>query len=288
MQKSKILVTGAGGQLGKSIKDIAALYPGLEFVFLSRQDMPVEQKAKTASVFDAVRPQFCINCAAYTAVDKAESENENAFLINAEGVQILADACVSYQSRFLHISTDYVFNGQSSVPYKEDANIDPINIYGISKAKGEALSIAYNAETIIIRTSWVYSEHGSNFVKTMMRLMKEKKELNIVNDQVGSPTYAIDLAHAIVQIINSKLWLPGIYHYCNKGSVSWYDFAMAIKEITSASCILHPVPATAYPTPAKRPSFSLLDTSKIRATYGINIPLWKESLRKCIDNIQQA
>jgi dTDP-4-dehydrorhamnose reductase len=134
----------------------------------------------------------------------------------------------------------------------------------------------------------VYSAHGSNFVKTMMRLMKEKKELNIVNDQVGSPTYANDLARAIVQIINSKLWLPGIYHYCNEGNISWYDFAMAIKEMTGASCILHPVPATAYPAPAKRPSFSLLDTSKIRETYGVNIPLWKESLRKCIDNMQQA
>lgn len=288
MHKLKILVTGAGGQLGKSIKDIAAFYPGFEFVFLSKQDMPVEQKAKTEAVFDAVRPQFCINCAAYTAVDKAESDKESAFLINAEGVKILADACTAYQSKFLHISTDYVFNGQSSVPYKENADVHPLNIYGASKAKGEALSLATNVETIIIRTSWVYSEHGSNFVKTMMRLMKEKKELNIVNDQVGSPTYANDLAQAIMQIIISKLWLPGIYHYCNEGNISWYDFAMAIKEMTGASCILHPVPATAYPAPAKRPSFSLLDTSKIRETYGVNIPLWKESLRKCIDNMQQA
>jgi dTDP-4-dehydrorhamnose reductase len=288
MQKLKILVTGAGGQLGKSIKDIAAFCPGFEFIFLSKQDMPVEQKAKTEAVFDAVRPQFCINCAAYTAVDKAESEKENAFLINAEGVKILADACMVYQSKFLHISTDYVFNGQSSVPYKEETKVDPVNVYGASKARGEALSIAHNAETIIVRTSWVYSAHGSNFVKTMMRLMKEKKELNIVNDQVGSPTYANDLARAIVQIINSKLWLPGIYHYCNEGNISWYDFAVAIKEMIGADCTLHPVPATAYPTPAKRPAFSLLDTSKIRETYGLNIPSWKQSLRRCIDNIQQA
>ena len=286
MQKLKILVTGAGGQLGKSIKDIAPFYPRFEFVFLSKQHMPVEQKDKTEAVFDAVRPQFCINCAAYTAVDKAESEKENAFLINADGVKILADACETYQSKFIHISTDYVFNGQSSVPYKEDAGIDPINIYGASKARGEVLAMACNPETIIMRTSWVYSEHGSNFVKTMMRLMKEKKELNIVNDQVGSPTYANDLSRAIMRIVNSKLWLPGIYHYCNEGNISWYDFAMAIKEMTGANCILHPVPATAYPTPAKRPSFSLLDTSKIRETYGVNIPLWKESLMKCIYNMQ--
>ena len=286
MQKLKILVTGAGGQLGKSIKDIAPFYPRFEFVFLSKQHMPVEQKDKTEAVFDAVRPQFCINCAAYTAVDKAESEKENAFLINADGVKILADACETYQSKFIHISTDYVFNGPSSVPYKEDAGIDPINIYGASKARGEVLAMACNPEPIIIRTSWVYSEHGSNFVKTMMRLMKEKKELNRVNDQVGSPTYANDLSRAIMRIVNSKLWLPGIYHYCNEGNISWYDFAMAIKEMTGANCILHPVPATAYPTPAKRPSFSLLDTSKIRETYGVNIPLWKESLMKCIDNMQ--
>lgn len=287
MLKLKILVTGAGGQLGKSIKDIAAFYPGFEFIFLSRQDMPVEQKAGTNAVFDAVRPQFCINCAAYTAVDKAESNEINAFLINADAVKILADACVAYQSKFLHISTDYVFNGQSSVPYKEEAKVDPINIYGASKAKGEMLCMEHNVDAIIIRTSWVYSEHGSNFVKTMMRLMKEKRELNIVNDQVGSPTYAGDLAHAILQIIHSKLWLPGIYHYCNEGNISWYDFATAIKEITGAGCTLHPVPASAYPTPARRPSFSLLDTSKIRETYAVNIPGWKESLRKCIYNMRQ-
>ncbi|HRP54980.1 dTDP-4-dehydrorhamnose reductase [Agriterribacter sp.] len=287
MQKPKILVTGAGGQLGRSIQDITAFYPGFEFIFFSGQDMAVEQKAETESVFDAIRPQFCINCAAYTAVDRAESEKKKAFLVNAEGVKILADACVAYQSGFLHISTDYVFNGKSSVPYKEDANVDPINVYGASKAMGEALSVAHNPETIIIRTSWMYSEYGSNFVKTMMRLMKEKKELSVVHDQVGSPTYAKDLAHTIMQIINSKLWLPGIYHYCNEGNISWYDFAVAIKEITGAGCILHPVPAVAYSTPAKRPPFSLLDTSKIRETYGVDVPLWKESLRFCIDNIQR-
>lgn len=287
MLKQKILVTGAGGQLGKSIKDIAALYPEFEFIFLPRQDIPVEHKARTNAVFDTVRPQFCINCAAYTAVDKAESDETNAFLINAEAVKILADACTAYQSKFLHISTDYVFNGQSSVPYKEEAKVDPVNIYGASKAKGEMLCMEHNVDAIIIRTSWVYSEHGNNFVKTMMRLMKEKRELNIVNDQVGSPTYAGDLAHVILQIIRSTLWLPGIYHYCNEGKISWYDFAMAIKEIAGAGCTLHPVPASAYPTPARRPSFSLLDTSKIRETYAVNIPGWKESLRKCIYNMQE-
>ena len=288
MQKLKILVTGSGGQLGRSIKDIAVFYPDFEFFFLSRQDMPVEQKAETEAVFDTIRPQFCINCAAYTAVDKAESDEKNAFLINAEGVKILADACAARQVKFLHISTDYVFNGRSPIPYKEEAEVDPINVYGASKARGEALSMLHNAETIIIRTSWVYSEYGNNFVKTMKRLIREKEELSIVKDQVGAPTYAKDLAHAIMHIINSRLWLPGIYHYCNEGNISWYDFAMAIKDIAGGGCILHPVPATAYPTPARRPSFSLLDTSKIRETYGVNIPAWKESLRMCIYNMQQT
>ena len=288
MQKPKILITGAGGQLAKSIADIADHYPRFEFIFLTKTDMPLGDKAKVETVFGAIKPQYCVNCAAYTAVDKAESNKEEAFLVNTEAVAELAETCADREVKLLHISTDYVFNGSSAVPYKESDPVDPINIYGASKAKGEALCMAQNAETIIIRTSWVYSGHGSNFVKTMMRLMKEKKELNIVNDQVGSPTYATDLALAIMKIINSTHWQPGIYHYCNDGRISWYDFALAIKALTGSNCMLHPVPATAYPTPAKRPAYSLLDTSKIREKYGVSIPLWKDSLKKCIQNLQQA
>ncbi|HRO45107.1 dTDP-4-dehydrorhamnose reductase [Agriterribacter sp.] len=288
MPKPKILVTGAGGQLAKSIADVAPVYSGLEFVFLTKADMPIDDHAKVEAVFEAVQPQFCINCAAYTAVDKAESDKESAFLINAESVKALAKTCAGRQSKLLHISTDYVFNGSSAVPYKESDPVDPVNIYGASKAKGEVWAIAYDPETIIIRTAWVYSEHGNNFVKTMIRLMKEKEQLNIVDDQVGAPTYAPDLAHAIMKMISSVHWLPGIYHYCNEGRISWYDFALTIKELTGANCLLHPVPTTAYPTPAKRPAYSLLDTSKIREKYGVNIPLWKESLKKCIHNLQQG
>ncbi|HTN07665.1 dTDP-4-dehydrorhamnose reductase [Agriterribacter sp.] len=288
MQKPKILITGAGGQLAKSIAGIADRYPRFEFVFLTKAALPLDDRAKMEAVFEAVQPQFCINCAAYTAVDKAESGKESAFLINAEAVKELAKTCAGWRSKLIHISTDYVFNGLSSVPYKESDPVDPINIYGASKAKGEALAIAYDPETIIIRTAWVYSEYGSNFVKTMIRLMKEKEQLNIVNDQVGSPTYAPDLAHVIMKIISSTHWLPGIYHYCNEGRISWYDFAVAIKEMTGAGCFLHPVPATAYPTPAKRPAYSLLDTSKIREKYGVSIPLWNDSLKKCIHHLQQG
>jgi dTDP-4-dehydrorhamnose reductase len=286
MPKPTILITGAGGQLAACIKDIVAHYSRFEFVFLSKAEMPVEDKAGVEAVFDRTRPRFCINCAAYTAVDKAESEKESAFLINAQAVKDLAAVCAARQTKLLHISTDYVFNGSSSVPYKESDPVDPINVYGASKAEGEALAAAYAPDTIIIRTSWLYSEHGHNFVKTMIRLMKEKETLNIVNDQTGSPTYGIDLAHAIMKIIDSDRWLPGIYHYCNEGRISWYDFALAIKTLTGTGCILHPVPAIAYPTPAKRPAYSLLDTSRISERYGVNIPRWEDSLRACIADLQ--
>lgn len=286
MPKSKILITGAGGQLAACVQDIVVDYPRFDFVFLSKADMPVEDKTAVEAVFDRTRPQFCINCAAYTAVDKAESEKASAFLINAGAVKDLAVVCAARQAKLLHVSTDYVFNGSSSVPYKESDPVDPINVYGASKAEGEALAIAHDPDVVIIRTSWLYSEHGHNFVKTMIRLMGEKETLNIVNDQTGSPTYGIDLAHAIMTIIDSGQWLPGIYHYCNEGRISWYDFALAIKTLIGAGCILHPVPAVAYPTPARRPAYSLLDTSKIRKSYGVNIPRWEDSLRACIANLQ--
>ncbi len=285
MHSSKILVTGANGQLGRSIKDVAPHFPQFDFVFLSRSDLQVEQAEDVAAVFKAVNPQFCINCAAYTSVDKAESEKDKALLINAEAVKILASICNEYQARFLHISTDYVFNGLSSVPYKESDATDPINMYGISKAKGEQWAVEYNPESIIIRTSWLYSEHGNNFVKTMLRLMKEREDLNIVNDQVGCPTYCFDLAQAILTIIASEAWQPGMYHYSGKGRISWYDFAVAIKELTASSCRLHPIPSEAYPLPAKRPAFSLLDTSKISGVYMLEIPFWENSLATCIQRI---
>ncbi len=286
MPKPTILITGGEGQLAACIKDIAMHYSRFGFVFLPKAEMPVDDKAGVESAFERIRPQFCINCAAYTAVDKAESERENAFLINAEAVKNLAMVCAARQTKLLHISTDYVFNGSSSVPYKESDPVDPINVYGASKAEGEALAAAHDPGAVILRTSWLYSEHGHNFVKTMMRLMKEKEVLNIVNDQTGSPTYGIDLAHAIMKIIDSDRWLPGVYHYCNEGRISWYDFALAIKKMTGAGCTLHPVPALAYSTPAKRPAYSLLDTSKIRESYGVNIPRWEDSLRVCIANLQ--
>jgi dTDP-4-dehydrorhamnose reductase len=232
--------------------------------------------------FEAYHPAFCINAAAYTAVDKAETESDLAKLVNGEAVGVLAEVARSFGTKFIHISTDYVFNGNSSTPYKETDPVDPMNVYGKSKLDGEQRCMKQDPDAIILRTSWVYSYHGNNFVKTMLRLMKERSEINVVADQIGSPTYAADLAQAILQIIASGKWLPGIYHYANEGKISWYDFALAIREMSGSTCKVQPIPSAAYPTPARRPSYSLLNTEKIREAYGLSIPFWKESLEECM------
>jgi dTDP-4-dehydrorhamnose reductase len=287
MSQPVILVTGANGQVGQELRVLAESHPSFEFIFTTHENMPVHDEAAVQKLFAAHRPAYCLNCAAYTAVDKAESEKEIAYQVNAEGPRILAAACKSYNTRFIHISTDYVFNGQSATPYKEDAPTDAINTYGASKLKGEQLCLETNPDTIIIRTAWVYSSFGKNFVKTMMKLMQDRPAINVVSDQVGAPTYAADLATCMLQIVvNSQLsaagWHPGIYHYSNQGRISWYDFAVAIKELTGSACTVNAIPTEQFPTPAKRPSFSLFDTEKIRHTFHCNIPFWKDSLQQCI------
>ncbi len=287
MSQPVIVVTGANGQVGQELRVLAASYPAFEFVFTSHDNMPVNDEAAVQKVFAAHQPAYCINCAAYTAVDKAESEQDIAYQVNAEGTRILAAACKTFNTRFIHISTDYVFNGQSPAPYTEDAPTDPVNLYGASKLKGEQLCLQHNPEAIIIRTAWVYSSFGKNFVKTMMKLMHDRTAINVVSDQVGAPTYAADLAGCMMQIIaNCQLsianWFPGIYHYSNQGRISWYEFAVAIKVLTGSACTVNPIPSEQYPTPAKRPAFSLLDTNKIQKTFHCTIPEWKVSLKKCI------
>jgi dTDP-4-dehydrorhamnose reductase len=287
MSQPVILVTGANGQVGQELRVLAESHLSFEFVFTTHENMPVHDEAAVQKLFAAHRPAYCLNCAAYTAVDKAESEREIAYQVNAEGPRILAAACKSYNTRFIHISTDYVFNGQSATPYKEDAPTDAINTYGASKLKGEQLCLETNPDTIIIRTAWVYSSFGKNFVKTMMKLMQDRPAINVVSDQVGAPTYAADLATCMMKIVaNSQLsadgWHPGIYHYSNQGRISWYDFAVAIKELTGSVCTVNAIPTEQFPTPAKRPSFSLFDTEKIRQTFHCNIPFWKDSLQQCI------
>ncbi len=286
-EKKKIIVTGANGQLGQELKIASLNYPQFEFVFLSKEELNINDSPAVISFFLSNRPAFCINCAAYTAVDKAESEKEKAFLINADATGVLAKASKQVHAKLIHLSTDYVFDGNSSTPLKENDATSPINIYGASKLQGEDNAIRNNNETIIIRTSWVYSEFGNNFVKTMIRLMREKESINVINDQIGSPTYAADLANAILKIISSNKFVSGIYNFSNDGEISWFDFAMAIKESINSPCLVNPIPTSQYPTPAKRPHFSLLDKTKIRETYNIEIPDWKKSLAVCIERLKK-
>ncbi len=280
-----ILVTGSGGQLGMEIWKLSDHFPSYKFLFTTKEELPIDNFKFVKNFFEQQQIHHCINCAAYTAVDKAESDKEKAFVINADAAGNLASICKAHQAQFIHISTDYVFDGTSSIPYKEEDAISPINMYGASKLRGEELVLNNNPAAVIIRTSWVYSSFGNNFVKTMLRLLGEKESINVVSDQYGSPTYAADLAEAIMTIIekeNAEHSPSGIFNYCNKGVISWYEFANAIKDYIQSNCSVNPIPASAYPTPAKRPQYSVLDTTKIKATYGVAIPNWKDSLQKCL------
>lgn len=282
---ANILVTGANGQLGYELQQLAPRFPKHQFLFCSRAEVDVTNPNAVQKVFETFKPDYCINCAAYTAVDKAETEVAAAFAGNATAPQTLALACAKAGAKFIHISTDYVFDGQAKAPQTEEAPTNPVNQYGQSKLQGEKEVMAANADAIIIRTSWVYSSHGANFVKTMLRLMQSRPEVRVVADQFGSPTYAADLAAAIMQIVEGR-WQPGIYHYRNQGIISWADFAQAIKEITQAECNVIPIPTTEYPTPAPRPLYTAMDISKIKKVFGITPPHWKESLQKCIALLQ--
>jgi dTDP-4-dehydrorhamnose reductase len=284
----KILVTGANGQLGKELRDLAAQFSAYEFLFLSREDMPIHHFELVRHFFDQFKPDFCINCAAYTAVDKAESENELAKLINTESVDILSAVAAAADCRFVHISTDYVYSGDGSRPYIETDPTGPLSVYGKTKLDGEIAAIKNDPLAVIIRTSWVYSVYGHNFVKTMLRLMKDRPEISVVSDQIGSPTNAADLASCIMHIICSTNWHPGVYNFSNEGQISWFEFALEIGRITASSCVVHPIPTSAYPTPAQRPLYSVMDKHKICKTYGLDLNNWKESLSKCVNELNKS
>lgn len=278
-----VLVTGANGQLGKELRQLETKWPEFEFLFLSREDLPIHHFELVRNFFKATHPSFLINCAAYTAVDKAEQEKELAFQINAEAVGVLAAICKEQDCKFVHVSTDYVFDGLANRPYREDDLTNPQGVYGASKLAGEKEAVLLNPDSVIIRTSWVYSSFGKNFVKTILRLLQEKPSVSVVDDQIGSPTYAADLAVAILEIISLKSWKPGVYHFSNEGEISWCAFAKAIAALTHSNTPVQAITTAGFPTPAKRPAWSVLDKSKIKAVYGIKIRPWKESLADCLE-----
>lgn len=277
-----ILVTGANGQLGGEIKNLSAKFPQYKFIFVTRNELALDDTENIKSYFNAHQYDYLINCAAYTAVDNAESEKELAYQINGKAVAELAINCKKSNTKFLHISTDYVFDGNAKSPYKVEDATNPQTVYGASKLEGERQIMELYSDAIIIRTSWVYSSIGKNFVKTMLRLFQEREEVDVVNDQLGSPTYAKDLAEVILKMISSGQWYEGIYHFSNEGVISWYDFSKAIKEISESNCKINPIPTSAYPTPAKRPAWSVLEKSKIQQHYGIQFRGWRESLKECL------
>ena len=284
----KVLVTGANGQLGWELAQAAGSFPAFEFVFVDRNAMDLSNPAEFEAVIALFAPDAIINTAAYTAVDKAETETELAHTINAEAVAQLAKIAKQKNIPFITYSTDYVFNGNATTPYLTDTTLAPVNYYGKTKADGEQMALAENPATIIIRTSWVFSSHGNNFVKTMMRLMKDKDALNIVGDQKGRPTYAKDLALATIQIIkalNEGKSIKGIYHYANTGETTWFGFAEKIKALAGLTCNLTAISTAQFPTPAKRPTYSVLDTQKIENDLGITIPNWETALKQCIDQL---
>ena len=283
----KILVPGANGQLGRELRNILeSEIPG-QSIYTDVSELDLTDSKAVDLFFKQNEISHVVNCAAYTAVDRAEEEKLECASININAVKNLAIAADSIGAKIIHISTDYVFDGTAHRPYKESDKVNPISEYGTTKRKGETALLALAPESIIIRTSWLYSPHGNNFVKTMMRLGEERPEIKVVCDQIGSPTYALDLAKAIYNVLTSHQWVEGIFHYSNEGVCSWYDFAKAIHRVAGINgCIVSPIPTEEYPTAASRPFYSVLDKSRIKATYGTKVPYWEDSLIDCINRIK--
>ena len=283
-----ILITGSKGQLGSEIKAIHEQYQDVEFIFADIEELDITNLEAVLKFCSANTVTGIINCAAYTAVDKAEQERDLAYKINAVGPQNLAKYCEQSGARLIQISTDYVFDGTAHVPLKEDDRVNAIGAYGDTKLDGERFVLATNSDSIIIRTSWLYSTYGNNFVKTMRRLGGERSQLNVVWDQIGTPTNAADLARICLEIIldidpiskNGR-----IYHFSNEGVASWYDFAHAIMEMSGLSCQVNPIESKDFPTPTKRPHYSVMNKAKIKEDFGIEILHWRESLKECINKL---
>ena len=278
----KILVTGANGQLGSELRFLSLNNNQHDWIFTDLHELDLSDLKNLDSKISKISPSLIINCAAYTSVDKAESENELANILNFKAVDLMSKWSSNNVKKFIHISTDYVFDGNSEIPLKEDELTAPINVYGSSKLKGENICLKNDNNSIILRTSWVFSSYGNNFVKIMRNLMLKKNTISVVNDQIGSPTYAADLAEVILEIANNDQWIPGLYHYSNEGKISWFDFANDIKYFSNFKTQINGISTKDYPTAAKRPKYSLLDKTKIKETYNIKVPFYRESLKKCI------
>ena len=279
-----VLVTGSSGQLGQSLHFIAHKYADIDFVFCSSSDLDITNFENCEATFSKHKPNYCINTAAYTAVDKAESEPEKARLINVVGAKNLAEVCKNHDTVLLHISTDFVFDGEKTSPYTEEDLPNPTGVYGQTKLDGEIEIQKIWNKHFIIRTSWVYSQFGNNFMKTMLRLASERDSIAVVNDQIGTPTNAVDLAECLIKIIQTENREPrtenyGIYNFSNEGQCSWYDFAKKIFEVNNITINLQPIPTSSFPTPAKRPKYSVLDKSKIKNTFGVEVKNWEEGLK---------
>ena len=286
-----ILVTGANGQLGSEIKELSLSYPNFRFFFEDSKSLDITNVDLVGNFIEKYKIDRVINCAAYTNVDKAEEALEEAEKVNVFGVENLVNSIKSRGGKLIHISTDYVFNGESFLPYKEEDNVAPLGVYGNTKRRGEEIVESSSIEAIIIRTSWLYSTYGNNFMKTMIRLGEEKESLNVVYDQIGTPTYARDLAKVCLHIISLDRKIDRdskIYHFSNEGVTSWYDFAKAIMEFGNLPCAINPIESKEYKTLAKRPYYSVLNKQKVKNDFTIEVPYWRDSLKECILNIKQV
>ncbi len=286
-----ILITGANGQLGNALRSVLSSETSLNVLLTDVAELDICNESAVSSFFQGNKIDYIINCAAYTAVDKAEEDVAFAYTLNRDAVANLARAAKVAGAKLIHVSTDYVFDGKNYKPYVETDAVCPVSAYGKTKLAGEEALSTILPDHMIIRTSWLYSEFGNNFVKTMLRLGKERETLNVVFDQIGTPTYAVDLAEAIVAIVNQAVagnFYPGIYHYSNEGVCSWYDFACKIMQLTESSCRVFPIEGKDYPTPAARPHYSVFNKAKIKRIYNQEIPHWEESLRKCIGQLTVA
>ena len=289
--EKNVLVTGADGQLGREMKALTGrLNLPFRFLYTDANELDITDRQQIVSYVNDYQIQYIVNCAAYTAVDKAEEDVEKAYVVNAAAVENIARVAGQYGVKVIHLSTDFVFDGKSSVPYTEKMTADPLSVYGQSKLKGEEALQEHAGEWIILRTSWLYSEFGSNFVKTMMRLMNEREQLSIVADQRGTPTYAADLAEMILHMLQhaeENEWKSGVYHFSNRGETTWFGFAQEIRKLAGLErCVLIPIKTEDYSSAAERPAYSVMDLSKICHTFSVEIPPWEEALGRCIRKIK--